>query len=167
MKVKFLTILTLAILCTTPLFGQRPKNNRSVFIQTEYQFLNYNYLTVGLGYQPRKTLLTVTRKNSKYSFIGWTVNYSKKLENSDWGASIQNVLYSGTENGPLGIGIEINYKSINQTDHFGAKPLIGLSFPLVSIMYAYNFDFYKTESERINQHEIILGLRLAIFRQRK
>ena len=167
MKVKFLIILTLAILNTTLLFGQRPKNHRSVFIQTEYQFLQYNYLTVGLGYQPKKNLLTVARKNSKYSFTGWTVNYSKKLENSDWGASIQNVLYSGTVNGPIGIGIEINYKSINQSDHFGVKPLIGLSFPFVSIMYAYNFDFYKTVSERINQNEIILGLRLAIFRQKK
>ncbi len=165
-----LSFLILTFFLYTDCFGQRKSNNdniRSLFIQTEYQFLKYDYLTFGLGFQPKRTLLQAERRHSKYSFVGWTINYSKKLENADWGASIQTILYTSTADGPFGIGLEGNYKSVNNTDHFCFKPLIGLSFPFVSIMYAYNFDFYKIKADRINQHELILGLRLAILRQKK
>jgi hypothetical protein len=123
-------------------------------------------LTVGIGFQPKKTLLQATRKHSKYSFIGWTANYSKAIKNSDWGASVQTIIYTGSASGPFGIGLEGNYKSVNNTDHYCFKPLIGLSFPIISIMYAYNFDFYKIKTDRINQHEIILGIRLPVLRQK-
>lgn len=121
-------------------------------------------MTVGLGYQPKKTMVTLTRKHTKFTFLGWAFNYSKKLENSDWGASVQTIAYAGTANGPGAIGLEGNYKSINQTNHLSFKPLIGLSFPIVSLMYAYNFDFYKIKADRVSQHELILGLRLAMIR---
>ncbi len=156
------TILTLLI--GTSVFSQ---NRQALFMQAEYQFLKYNYLTIGLGFQPKKSLLQATRKHPKYSFIGWTANYSKKLENSDWGASIQTIMYTASTSGPFGIGLEGNYKSVNNTNHFAFKPLIGLSFPIVSIMYGYNFDFYKTKSERINQHELILGFRFPLISKKK
>jgi hypothetical protein len=77
------------------------------------------------------------------------------------------VIYSGYAVSPAGIGLELNYKSVAQGHHFGIKPMIGLSFPIVSIMYAYNFDFYKEKEERLSQHEIILGFRLAFKRLKK
>lgn len=146
------------ILLSTDSFSQRPTNTRSLFAHVEYQFRQYDYLTVGLGYQPKKTLSTWTRKN-KYSFTGWTANYCKKLDNEDWGVSIQTLAYSAN-----GVGLEGNYKAIHHSPHYSFKPLIGLSFPFVSIMYGYNFDFYKIKEERIRPSELILGLRLAIIR---
>lgn len=160
-------LMAIILITTNCLFGQNRRNIRSIFIHTEYQLLNYNFLNVGLGYQPRKNMVYFARSNPKFSFIGWTVNYTKKLENKDWGASIQAISYSGSHDGPFGLGIEVNYKSVNNKDHFCFKPLIGLSFPVFSIMYAYNIDFYDVKSERINQHELILGLRLAFVKMRK
>lgn len=88
------------------------------------------------------------------------------FNNKDWGLAIQSVGYSGSYEGPLGLGIEFNYKSVNQANHFGLKPIIGLSFPIWSIMYGYNFDLYKPKSERISQHEFILGFRIRVLKWR-
>ena len=140
-------------------------NKRSVFVQAEFQFFKYNYFTVGFGYMPRNTMLSFARQSRKYGFNGWTFNYSKKPENSDWGTSVQTIGYSGTFNAPVSVGLEINYKSVSNKDHYSFKPLVGLSCPFVSLMYAYNFDFYKTKAERIKQHELILGLRFAVWRK--
>ena len=144
-------------------YGQK-ENKRALFVQWEYQFLKYNYMTVGLGYHPEKNLFSSVRKWQKYYFDGVTLNYNKKLENSDWGTSIQAIIYTGES---TGLGWEVNYKSVNQTDHFCLKPIIGLSFAFASLVYAYNFDFYKIKAERVSQHELILGLRWAVLRKKE
>jgi hypothetical protein len=164
MSARQLLFLTLFLFTSGYAYGQEEENIRSLFVQAEYQALHYNFLSVGLGYQPEKGLLNFPRKNLKFSFIGYTANFTKTLNNSDWGASVQAIGYSGATSGPLGGGLEVNYKSVKNTNHYGIKPLLGLSFPIVSIMFGYNFDFYKVPSERINQFEIIFGLRYALLR---
>ena len=161
MRLPFFTIFLLASIYA---FGQEEENRRSLFVQAEYQALHYNFLSVGLGYQPERGPLKFSRRNQKYSFIGYTANYTRQLTGSDWGASAQLVGYSAASSGPIGAGLEINYKSIKNTNHYGFKPLLGLSFPIISSMFGYNFDFYKIPSQRINQFEIIFGLRYALLR---
>jgi hypothetical protein len=160
---KYIATIILTIIIFSAAYSQ---NRQALFCQTEYQFLKYNYWTVGFGFQRPKPLLQANRMNPKYSFFGWTVNYSKTLNNADWGVSVQSIAYTGCVDGPFGIGLEGNYKSVNSTDHYCFKPLIGLSFPVISIMYAYNFDFYKIKADRINQHEIILGIRVPLIRKK-
>ena len=159
--------LTALIISLANLYAQNNKNHRAIFIQAEYQCINYDYMTVGIGFQPKKHLIDLTRKHPKLSFIGYTINYSKKMQNSDWGVSLQTCVYSASTSGPIGMGLEANYKSIQLKDHFCLKPFIGLSFPIVSIVYAYNIDFYKLKSDRLNQNEIIVSVRIPIFTQRK
>ena len=127
----------------------------------------YDYLILGPGFQPKKPLLVVQRKHPNHGFNGWTINLSKTFNLSDWGASIQRVINSSTCAGPIGIGLEFNYKSIENTNRFGFKPLIGLSFPLICVSYAYNFDFYNVASERLNQHELIVGFRFPLLKRMK
>ncbi|MCC6372657.1 MAG: hypothetical protein IT236_16760 [Bacteroidia bacterium] len=147
--------------------SQANKNYRAVFVHAEYQWLNYNFMNIGIGFQQKKHLVELSRHHAKFSFGGYTVNYSKKIQNSDWGLSLQSCIYSATANGPFAVGFEVNYKSIQNKAHFGAKPFIGLSFPIVSLVYAHNFDFYDVKAERLNQHELILSARIPVFRLNK
>lgn len=142
------------------------QNYRGLFVHAEYQALKYNYLQFGLGFNPKKHLVAVSRKKEQYSFIGYTVSFSKSLANSDWGIALQSVAYSGNYDGPGGLGIEVNMKRISGLDHFGIKPIIGLSFPIWSVMYGYNFDLFEDKSQRISQHELILGLRIRALKWR-
>lgn len=158
-------VILFSLICSYG-FAQNTKRS-SLFLHAEYQLLKYDYLTVGLGYQPRKTKLVAERSHPKYSFVGWTLNYSKKLGNSDWGVSVQNIMYTASTSGPFGMGVEGNFKSVNNKNHFGIKPLIGLSFPVISVMYAYNFDFYEVKSERISQHELIVGIRVPVLQRKR
>jgi hypothetical protein len=141
-------------------------NKQALFVQAEYQFINYDFITIGLGFQPQKFFLTTTRKHPKLSFSGYTLNFNKSIKNADWGVSGQLIHYSASSSGPIGFGLELNYKNIQNQDHFGFKPLIGLSFSIVSIMYAYNFDLYNIKSDRLRQNELILGFRIPILRRK-
>jgi hypothetical protein len=147
-----------AFLTVTVAHAQRQK----LYANVEYQFINYSFLTAGLGYGA--DAMEGKYGHLKYSFVGLTVNYSRSLIYNDWGSSLQLGIYPGATHPSLGFALEGNYKSINKTNHFCFKPLIGFSFPIASLMYAYNFDFYKIKTERINQHEIILDLRLVVLR---
>lgn len=167
MKRKHLLIFTVIVISSFSLLGQKQQNHRSIFIHIEYQCLNYDYMTIGIGFQPKNNFPDIVNKHPKLSFRGYTINFSKKLQNSDWGLSIQTCMYSATASGPLGIGLEANYKSINANDHICFKPFIGLSFPIISIMYGYNIDFYTIKSERLNQNEIIISARIPVFTKKK
>jgi hypothetical protein len=68
MKLVVVFISFLAIATTLNTFGQKQTVDRAFFVQTEYQFLAYNYFSVGLGYQPKKSWLKWTRRNSKFGF---------------------------------------------------------------------------------------------------
>lgn len=142
------------------------QDKRGLFVHAEYQFLKYDYLQTGIGFHPKKHRVKLSRSEEQYCFIGYTLSYIDNLHNKDWGVALQSVAYSGSYDGPMGIGFELNYKSINQIDHFGLKPLIGLSFPIWSVMYGYNFDLNKPKTERISQHELILGFRIRVLKWR-
>lgn len=135
-----------------------------LFMHTEYQVLKYDYLQIGLGHSLKNNILQTNRKNDPYCFTGYTLSYSKNLNNSDWGLATQYIVYSGTYDGPIAVGIEFNYKSITKEHHFGIKPIVGLSFPIWSITYGYNFDMYGIKDQRLNQHELIVGLRLRVLK---
>jgi hypothetical protein len=156
--------LTFCLFVRVYLFGQQGENVRSLFIQSEYQFFQYNYLSFGLGYQPSNSLFHLTRVDPEFTFHGFTFNYTKKLNNSDWGTSVQSVCYTGTE--LLGVGIEGSYRSVNYTNHFCFKPMIGFSVFFGTLMWGYNFDFYRLKSQRISQSELSLGGRIPILREK-
>lgn len=154
-------ILILLLLFTRNSFSQQ---YNGLFIHGEYQALKYNFIQFGIGHSIKNNFLQAVRKNEKYYFSGYTISYSKNLNNSDWGLAGQYIVYSGTYDAPSAIGLEVNYKSVQYKDHFGIKPIIGLSFPMWSVTYGYNFDLYKTKDQRISQHELIFGLRLRIIK---
>ena len=140
------------------------QDERKLEVHTDYQFLKYKYIQLGIGFAPKKHLISVNRTNKSFSFIGYRFSYSKNLNNSDWGLSTQAMVLGGHFRNLSGFGIELNYKSIDNNNHFCFKPLIGFSFPYVNAMYGYNFDFYKNKSERVSQHEIILGFSLNVLK---
>lgn len=161
MKEKILLLLLLL-----PFVEVSAQDRRGIFVHAEYQFLKYDYLQAGIGFHPKKHLVNVSSTKEQYCFIGYTLSYMDNFKNKDWGVAIQSVAYGGSYDGPLGLGIELNYKSVNQTDHYGLKPIIGLSFPVWNVMYGYNFDLYKPKTERISQHELILGFRIRVLKWR-
>lgn len=128
----------------------------------EYQFLNYNYVTAGIGY------IAMHRFRGKYTgdyvFRMISMNYSRAFINEDWGAFIRFLKYSSTVNLAFVSAFEVNYKSVSKKDHYALKPLIGLNYSFVRLMYGYNFDFYTTKAERISQHELILGFHIAFLK---
>lgn len=133
-------------------------------IHADYQTLKYDYLQIGFGFAPKKHLISINRDNKSFSFIGYRLSYSDNVNNSDWGVALQSLVLGGDFRNFPGFGIEVNYKSVSQNSHIGIKPLIGLSFPYINIMYGYNFDLNKTKSERVSQHELIIGLSLNVFK---
>jgi hypothetical protein len=137
---------------------------RKIFIHADYQFLKYDYFQIGIGFNPKNHRVLINRNNESFAFLGYRFGYSKNLNNSDWGLNAQSIALQGHYGGFTGIGMEINYKSIKKINHFGFKPLVGFAFPNWNLMYGYNFDFYKEKSQRISQHEIILGVNLQIFK---
>ncbi len=140
------------------------QDKKGIFAHVEYQVLKNDFLQFGIGFHPKKHLVNFSRRNGKYTFIGYTLNYSTQLNNSDWGLALQSVAYSATYEGPIGVGLELNMKNRSATNHFGFKPLIGLSFPMWSVMYGHHFDLNRNKMERINQHELIFGLRLRCLK---
>lgn len=158
-------IFVLLFAFLTSLYGIS-QDYRGLFVHAEYQALKYNYYQVGIGFHPKKHLVSVSRKHKKYSFIGYTLSYNNHFNNSDWGLAFQTVAYSGNYDGPIGIGLEWNLKKISGANHFGLKPMLGLSFPIWSVMYSYNFDLYQNKVERISQHELTLGLRIRVLKWR-
>ena len=155
------------ILC----FAGFSQKSNILFIHTEYQALNYNFYSIGIGFQPKKQIFYINPRDvcykGKFKFNGFTFSFNKKLENKDWGLATQLIGYCADFKNPIGAGIELNYKSIEHSDHFSVKPLIGLSLPLISFMYGYNFDFYKIKSLRVNQHELIMGIRIPVLKRNK
>ena len=107
----------LAILLFTLLICKNgmTQDYRGIFVHTEYQFFNYNYYQIGIGFHPKKHLIRISRDNKKYSFIGYTLSYNNHFNNSDWGLAFQTVAYSGSYNGPIGFGMEWNLKSVSKT----------------------------------------------------
>jgi hypothetical protein len=160
---KIVTILILFI-CSLRIGSAQSYNG--LFVHADYQALKYSYLQVGVGHHLKNNFLQSSGKNDRYYFSGYTVSYTKNLNNSDWGLAIQYITYSGSYDGPGVFGIEANYKSVQLQNHFGMKPIIGLSFPMWSIAYGYNFDLYREKSQRISQHELVLGLRLRLIKWR-
>lgn len=154
-------ILLLFLLCIRFGFTQQYSG---LFVHVEYQVLKYNYLQFGIGHHLKNNLIQAKRDNEQYYFSGYTISYSKSINNSDWGLVAQYIAYSGTYSGPIALGIEMNYKSVNTANHYGIKPIIGLSFPIWSVTYGYNFDLYGNKEERISQHELIVGLRLRVLK---
>ena len=73
---------------------------RKIFIHSEYQLLNYQYLQIGIGYAPSKHLVTINRDNENFSFIGYRVAFQDNLNNSDWGVSIQSIALGGKIGNP-------------------------------------------------------------------
>lgn len=142
----------------------------SVFIHAEYQAIKYNYLQFGIGYHKNLSttgMLGSIDGSTKHTFIGPTLNFSKKLNSTDWGTSIQYAAYTGKLTiFPIGLGMEVNLKNVNQVNHIGVKPIFGLAYPFLSIMYGYNIDIRKLKKERISQHELILGLRFRAIKWR-
>lgn len=158
MKLKTLIIIITLFSCTVS-FSQ---NSKTIFVQAECQMINDGYLSVGLGYQPRERLVYVERKHPTMSFIGWALNYTNSVKNSDWGLSLQALMCRAEYRNPIGFGLEGNFRLMSNKPHFGVKPMIGLSFPLLSILYGYNFDFCKTSNQK-SQHELTLGIRFPLF----
>jgi hypothetical protein len=146
---------------TTP---QIKTTSRKIYIHADYQLLKYDYFQIGIGFNPKNHRVLLNRNNESFAFLGYRCGYSKNFNNSDWGLNIQSIALQGHYSGFTGLGMEINYKSINKINHFGFKPLVGFAFPNWNLMYGYNFDFYKDKSQRISQHEIILGVNLQIFK---
>ena len=136
---------------------------RKIYIHADYQLLKYDYFQIGIGFNPKNHRLEINRNNESFAFLGYRCGYSKNFNNSDWGLNIQSIALEGHYRGFTGIGMEINFKSINKINHFGFKPLVGFAFPNWNLMYGYNFDFYKDKSQRISQHELILGVNLQIL----
>ncbi len=108
----------------------------------------------------------VTRHQPKHSFNGWTLNYNKFLNSEDWGGSIQYLIYEAASGGPFAMGLEYNYKLIDNKNHFGFKPIIGITIKRYTVTYSYNFDFYRIESERIRQHEINFGAHFTLLKRK-
>lgn len=157
MKLKTLFIIITLFFCTIT-FSQ---NNKTIFFQAECQMINVGYLSVGLGYQPIG-IASTENKHSNLSFIGWSLNYTQSVKESDWGLSLQALMCPADYRNPIGFGLEGNYRLMSEKPHFGIKPMIGLSFPLFSFMYGYNIDFCKI-SKRKSQHEFSLGIRFPLF----
>lgn len=158
MKLKTLIIIITLFFCTVSL----SQNNKTIFVQAECQMLNDGSFSVGLGYQPIGRIDSLENKHSNFSFIGWGLNYTKSIMASDWGLSLQALVCPADYRNPIGAGLEGNYRLISNNPHFGIKPMIGLSFPIISIMYGYNIDFCKT-SKKKSQHELTLGIRVPLF----
>ena len=158
---KFKILLIATLLTALSAYTQ---DEKKIEIHTDYQLLKYDYLQVGFGFAPKNHLISLNRDNKSFSFIGYRLSYSDNLNNSDWGIAAQSIALGGSFRNFPGFGIEVYYKSISQKNHFGIKPLIGLSFPYFNIMYGYNLDLYNVKSERLSQHELIFGLSLNVFK---
>ena len=143
-------------------YGCLAQNNPGLFAMFDYQVLNKRFVSIGLGWQPSTPPAYTERHDGKYSFNGYTLNYVKYTGNADWGASTQYMIYEASHIGQGAFGLECNYKSIDNSDHISLKPIIGLTFDLASISYAYNFDFYRIKSERLRQHELLIGIRMRM-----
>jgi hypothetical protein len=140
------------------------QESRKLEIHTDYQLLKYNYLQFGIGFSPKNHLVSINRNNESFSFIGYRLNYSDNLDNHDWGLALQSIVIGGKFDNITAFGIELNMKNVEHRNHFGFKPMIGISLPYFNLMYAYNFDFYSIKEARISQHELILGISINVLK---
>ena len=78
-----------------------------LFTHLEYQPFNYSFLTAGVGYSPYIMKSNYHPEGDyKYSFAGYTLNYSRSLKNNDWGTSFQLCVYPGEKDGFLAAALE-------------------------------------------------------------
>ena len=165
MQKLLISIFFVFLLCPL-IHGQ---NREILFSHFEYQFLNYSYLSAGIGFTPKGIKADSKYDKDQVSDIGISINYNKNLNNDNWGLSFQFCTHPINPkmlmNQMFTMGVEVNYKSVKNTSHFGFKPIIGLTYRFVSLLYEYNFDFYKITDERISQHELILRVRIPLLKK--
>lgn len=159
-----LSAVTILFASATCAFAQKDTNRKALFVQSEYQFLNQSFVSVGIGYQPhRNVLFRVARKHPTWSFQGWAINLLRSTSSDTWGASAQALLCTATASGPFAAGVEVNYLNHDDGPHWGIKPQIGLSFPVVSVLYGYTFSVTEANDPVRNGNEIAVVLRFPVL----
>jgi hypothetical protein len=108
-------------------YEQKP----SIGVVAGYTGFNNTFLEIGAGYQPWETASDFI----KYSFAGFLALYEFDPSRKLYGISI-NAWYLG---GPFSCGLGINRYAERTSDTYGIKPMIGISFLRIGVMYGYNF----------------------------
>jgi hypothetical protein len=124
-----------------------------------YSGFKNNFIELGIGYQPWE----VQGNYVYYPFAGFLALYELEPTRKLYGTSL-NAWYLA---GFFSCGLNINRYSDYKNDTYGLKPMIGMSFARIGIMYGYNIFLNANEISNLNTHSITIKYYYPLWKKSK
>ena len=162
---KIFIVLPLQLFLLCKLSAQRQSidlgstENANVGIVVGYTGLKQNMIEFGIGFQPWE----VQGFFVSYPFAGFLATYEFSPTQRLYGTNI-NAWYLG---GPFSFGLNLNRYSDYKKQTFGIKPMLGISFLRIGVMYGYNFFLNPNSIDGLAHNSITVKYYLPVWKKKE
>jgi hypothetical protein len=117
-----------------------------------------NFIEIGVGYQPWE----VKGNYVYFPFAGFIAMYEVEPMRKVYGTSL-NAWYLA---GFFSCGLSANRYSDHTNDTYGIKPMVGISFLRIGVMYGYNFFLNKNSITDLRHNTFTIKYYLPLWKKK-